>query len=119
MFDSKDGIMYPGMLTNCVLQFHVSGITKVTSPFVAVAGMARATVPLAVEFERQAADSWAERQLEIICVVSILYIVRGGDVQQNNVHLLKPLTVSRAEKAPVGTCSILLVVVLAVGEQLV
>jgi len=49
--------MYSGVLTNCILQFHASGITKVTSPFVVLAGMLCATVPVALDFERQAVDS--------------------------------------------------------------
>jgi hypothetical protein len=47
--------LYSGVLTNCILQFHVSGIMKFTSPFVVLAGMLCATVPIAVG---QAVD-WA------------------------------------------------------------
>jgi len=51
LFHSKDGIMYSGVLTNGVLQFHVSSVTKVTSPFVVVTGMSCATIPNALNFE--------------------------------------------------------------------
>jgi hypothetical protein len=48
--------LYSGVITNCVLQFYVSGIAKVTSPFVVHARIPCATIPVAPDFERQAVD---------------------------------------------------------------